>query len=35
MVQQHSWAGEPHDGANLLFHVGAVAVGGAGGAEVL
>ena len=35
MVQHHSRAGESHDSANLFFHIGTVAVGGAGGAKVL
>ena len=35
VVEQHSRARESHHGANLFFHVGTVAVGGAGGAKVL
>ena len=35
VVEQHTGARESHDSANLFFHVGTVAVGGAGGAKVL
>ena len=35
VVEQHAGARESHHGANLFFHVGTVAVGGAGGAKVL
>lgn len=35
VVEQHTGARESHHGANLFFHIGAVAVGGAGGAKVL
>ena len=35
VVEQHAGARESHHGANLFFHIGAVAVGGAGGAKVL